>query len=353
VVGYRFEMPTERIQATFDDRSVLELSAREVPTKTDLDPIVGEMKLLELPLREHRLNTVAFAIAKRTLDNYFRDDDANPKPWLFPQLVDISRRWMDECVKTGDNAFPQMLLLAEWSHAAAEKIHRAITNGTAGERRLIPTLRPYDSIGSTDDVLFETTKTTYDTTKSHVNRVAQDSGWETELAAKLEDMPEVVSYVKNQGLNLKIPYTFEGRAANYVPDFLIRLRDRDSRSDDDLLTLLLEVSGEAKKEKQAKVAAAADLWIPAVNNWGGLGRWGFLEVTHMENAADRIRARFVDQVRRRRRDAAGARGGGGARSGRWHAAARRAGRPRVRPHRARARRPARGAAGAGRHASGP
>ena len=44
-----------------------------------------------------------------------------------------------------------------------------------------------------------------------------------------------------------------------MPDFLIRLRDPASRGDDDLLTLLLEVSGEAKKEKQAKVAAAADL----------------------------------------------------------------------------------------------
>jgi type III restriction enzyme len=294
VVGYRFEMPTERIQARFDDRSILELSARDVPTKIQIDPIVGEEKVLTLDeLRARRLNTVAFTIAKRTLDNYFRDDDDNPKPWLFPQLVDISRRWMDECVKTGDNAFPQMLLLAEWSHAAAEKIHRAITNGTPGERRLIPTLRPYDSIGSTDDVYFETTKTTYDTEKSHVNKVAQDSGWETELAAKLEEMPEVVSYVKNQGLNLKIPYTYEGRSANYVPDFLIRLRDRDSRSDNDLLTLLLEVSGEAKKEKQAKVDTARDTWVPAVNNWGGLGRWAFVEVTQMENAADLIRARLI------------------------------------------------------------
>lgn len=236
-----------------------------------------------------------FAVAKRTLDNYFRDDDDNSRPWLFPQLTSITRRWIDECVTPylGDGAFPQLLLLAEWSHAAAEKIHRAIVSGTAGEKRLIPTLRPYDSIGSTDDVYFETTKTTYDTTKSHVNRVAQDSGWETELAAKLEDMPEVVSYAKNQGLNLKIPYTFEGRSANYVPDFLIRIRDRDSRGDDDLLTLLLEVSGEAKKEKQAKVAAAQHLWVPAVNNWGGLGRWAFLEVTHMENAAALIRERFV------------------------------------------------------------
>jgi type III restriction enzyme len=293
VIGYRFEMPTERIEAKFDERSIVELSTRDVPTNTELDPIVGELKTLNLPLREHRLNTVVFTVAKRTLDNFFKDDDANPRPWLFPQLVAITRRWIDECVKTGDNAYPQMLLLAEWSHAAAEKIHRAITNGTTGEKRLVPTLRPYDSIGSTDDVYFETTKTTYDTTKSHVNKVAQDSGWETELAAKLEGMPEVVSYAKNQGLNLKIPYTFEGRSANYVPDFLIRLRNRDSTGEDNLLTLLLEVSGEAKKEKQAKVDTARDTWVPAVNNWGGLGHWEFLEVTHMENAAELIRSKFL------------------------------------------------------------
>ena len=56
----------------------------------------------------------------------------------------------------------------------------------------------------------------------------QDSGWESKLAQVLEDMPEVVAYAKNQGLNFKIPYTFEGRAGNYVPDFLIRLRDAAS-----------------------------------------------------------------------------------------------------------------------------
>ncbi len=295
VTGYRYEMPAERLSATFDDKSVLELSTREVPTETQLDPIVGEMNLLHLPLKEHRFNTVVFAVAKRTLDNFFRDDDGGERPWLFPQLTEITRRWINECVVPyiGDGAYPQLLLLAEWSHAAAEKIHRGIVMGTPGVKRLVPSLRPYEPTGSTDDVSFETTKVCFHTTKSHINRVAQDSNWETELAQKLETMPEVVSYAKNQGLILKIPYTYEGRAANYVPDFLIRLRDRDSRGDDDLLTLVLEVSGEAKKEKQAKVAAAGDLWIPAVNNWGGLGRWAFLEVSHMENAADLIRSRFL------------------------------------------------------------
>ncbi len=34
-----------------------------------------------------------------------------------------------------------------------------------------------------------------------------------------------------------------------------------------LLTLVIEVTGEAKKEKQAKVATAEHLWTVAVNNW--------------------------------------------------------------------------------------
>jgi type III restriction enzyme len=186
-----------------------------------------------------------------------------------------------------------MLLFAEYSYAAAERIQRAIYAGTRGEKCLIPSLRPYEAIGSTDDVWFETTKTVYETEKSHLNLVVQDSGWESKLAETLESMPEVVSYAKNQGLNLKVPYTHEGRAGNYVPDFLIRLRDPASSGPDDLLTLVLEVSGEARADKQAKVAAAEHLWTVAVNNWGGLGRWAFLEVTDPWDAGNLIRARFL------------------------------------------------------------
>ena len=85
----------------------------------------------------------------------------------------------------------------------------------------------------------------------------------------------------------------KGRAANYVPDFLIRLRDQASTGPTDLLTLMLEVTGEAKKEKQAKVATAEQLWVEAVNNWAGLGRWAFLEVTDPWDAENLIRTRYL------------------------------------------------------------
>ncbi|MFH0751322.1 MAG: DEAD/DEAH box helicase family protein [Chloroflexota bacterium] len=304
LMGYRWEMPTDRLTATFDEHAVLALSTDEVPTTVELDPIVGEIAIHSLDdLREQRLNTVVFAVAKRTLDNYFRDEGDAERPWLFPQLARIARAWIEACVRPNlkDHAFVQMLMLTEYSHAAAERLYRSIVSGTAGEKRLVPILRPYEAIGSTDGISFETTKHCYDITNSHVNRVALDSGWEAKLAEVLDGMPEVVSFVKNQGLNFKIPYTYEGRAGHYVPDYLIRLRDglgegRPTAGDgpDDLLTLVLEVTGERKKEKQAKVATATDLWVPAVNNWGGLGRWAFLEVTDPWDAGNLIRARFLE-----------------------------------------------------------
>jgi type III restriction enzyme len=230
---------------------------------TELDPIVGEREIHTIDLSSQRMQTVVFAVAKRTLDNHFQDDAGTSRPWLFPQLVRITKQWIDECVTPfkKDGAFEQVLLFTEYSHRAADKIRQAIYAGTRGEKRLMPVLRPYEPIGSTDDVWFETTKVCFESEKSHINLVPQDSGWESKLAQVLEDHPAVVAYAKNQGLNLKIPYTYEGRASNYVPDFLVRLRDAASTGPDDLLTLLIEVTGEPKKEKQAKVATAEHVWI--------------------------------------------------------------------------------------------
>lgn len=64
---------------------------------------------------------------------------------------------------------------------------------------------------------------------------------------------------------------------------------------DDPLNLIIEVSGEKKKEKEAKVATARTIWVPAVNNHGGLGRWGFVEVTDPWDAASLIQSEIGDR----------------------------------------------------------
>jgi len=51
----------------------------------------------------------------------------------------------------------------------------------------------------------------------------------------------------------------------------------------------LEVSGFPGGHKDTKVATARTLWVPAVNNHGDFGRWGFVEVTDVTEAVGAVR----------------------------------------------------------------
>ena len=279
LVGYKYDFSAGRLKYRFDDSTRVTLSTADVPTDTENAPIVGESVHITLDeLKTRRPQEVAFKLARRTLERYFRDDGGSLMPWFFPQLLDISRRWLDECVQLKDNTFPQLLLLSETAEAATEKIYGAIVGSDAGKRSLKPIPRPYDPVGSTRYVDFDTTKPTFvtDANKCHVSHVAADTNsWEQKAAQAIEEMPEVLHYVKNQGLGFTIPYTLDGEQHQYLPDFIVHYKDGHA----DYLNVIVEVSGQAKKDKAAKVATGRDFWVPAVNAHGGYGRWAFVEVT--------------------------------------------------------------------------
>jgi len=290
LIGYRYDLPKERLTANFTQDSMMALSTADIPTKTENAPIVGETSIHTLDeLKSRREQEVAFLLGKLTLDKYFRDDDGNAKPWLFPQMVGIAKQWLRECVTLKDNTFPQLLLLIEFAHDAADRIYKAIITSQDGPKYLKPILRPYDYTGSTRYVDFDTTRPVYptDPNKCHISHVVADTeSWEQKMAQALEEMDEVVCYVKNHNLGFTIPYTFEGEDRNYMPDFIVRVND----GKEDLLNLIIEVTGEKKKDKAAKVSTARNLWVPAVNNHGGFGRWAFLEIADPWDAKNTIRA---------------------------------------------------------------
>jgi type III restriction enzyme len=288
LTGYKYELPAERLAAEFGQDSRLILSTADIPTKTENAPIIGESSIHTLEDLQHRReNEVVFLLSKLVLEKYFLDEAGTVKPWLFPQLLQIARRWLAECVVWKDNTFPQLILLIEFAYAAAEKIYRAIVAADSGEKRLKPIPRPFETIGSTRYVDFNTTKPTYQAApdKCHVSHVAMDSNWEAKMAAALEDMDEVMHYIKNQGLGFTIPYTLNGEERNYLPDYIVRVKNGGGQP----LNLVIEVTGEKKKDKEAKVATARDLWVPAVNNHGEWGNWAFLEITDPWNAMSAIR----------------------------------------------------------------
>jgi len=228
LTGYRYELPAERLSAKFTDDSRMALSTADIPTKVENAPIVGEMSIHTLDeLKLRREQEVIFLLAKFVSERYLRDADNSLKPWLFPQLLKIARDWREQCVTLKDNTFIQLLLLIEFANQAAQKIYHAIVNAEVGGKRLLPILRPFDTIGSTRYVDFDTTRSTYRTRedKCHVSDVVLHSGWEAKMAQTLEEMPEVLSYVKNQNLGFTIPYTMDSEEHNYTPDFIVKVVD--------------------------------------------------------------------------------------------------------------------------------
>jgi len=297
LTGYRYELPAERLSAKFTEDSKMALSTADIPTKTENAPIVGQTSIHTLDdLKLRREQEVIFLLAKYVLERYLRDADNNSKPWLFPQLLKIARDWREQCVTLKDNTFIQLLLLIEFANQAAQKIYHAIVNADGGSKRLLPILRPFDTIGSTRYVDFDTTRSTYRTRedKCHVSDVVLHSGWEGKMAQTLEDMPEALSYVKNQNLGFTIPYTMDSEEHNYTPDFIVKIDDGHGKADP--LNLIIEVTGEKKKDKEIKVSTARTLWIPAVNNHGGFGRWAFVEILDPWNAQQELREFIKNEV---------------------------------------------------------
>jgi len=286
LLGYRYDLSGEKIAATFDADSGLALSTNEVATRTENAAIAGKSSIHTLDdLKRRREHEVAFSLAKQTLEKYFPE-----QAWLFPQLLAITKRWLSTCLMCKDDTFPQLLLLTEYAHDATDRIYKAIVRSSEGTPALKPIIRPYDPVGSTRYVDFDTTRPVYATRadKCHISHVVADSNWEIKFAQTLEDMPEVIRYVKNHGLNFTIPYTLAGEEHSYFPDYIVHLDD--GHGPDDLLNLIVEVSGEKKKDKDAKVATARTLWVPSVNNHGGFGRWDFIEIVDPWNAEHCIRA---------------------------------------------------------------
>jgi type III restriction enzyme len=289
LMGYRYELPAEKLSARFTEDSQMVISTADIPTKTENAPIVGETSIHTLDeLKIRREQEVIFLLSKFVLEKYLRDADNNTKPWLFPQLLGITKEWCEKCVACKDNTFIQLLLLIEFANQAAQKIYLSIVNADTGNKRLMPVLYPFDTIGSTRHVDFDTIRTTYRTRedKCHVSDVVLHSGWEGKMAQTLEDMNEVIAYVKNQNLGFNIPYILDSEEHNYVSDFIVKLDDGHGKENP--LNLIIEVTGQKKKDKEIKVSTARTLWVPAVNNHGDFGRWGFIEIRYPWNAMTEI-----------------------------------------------------------------
>jgi type III restriction enzyme len=289
VSGYRRELPSERLEAQFDEDSRLVITPEDIgPTSVTMEGIVGAgVTITPEVLAQLRPSEISFNLAKHLLYTHFRDEDGFPKQHLFPQIQRIARRWIDEGYLETRGVPIGAILYQEQLARAAEKIDIACTRGGGGH--VVAVLDPYNPTGSTRHLNFITSKACWKTgaqpPKSQISHVVQDSSWEIALAQALEGHDRVLAYAKNQALGFEIPYLDGGVMRRYLPDFLVRLN-----AGGEPLNLVLEMKGQRDESDKAKAQTARELWAPGVNALGGYGRWAFAEFTDPYTTDEELQA---------------------------------------------------------------
>ena len=282
VAGYRVELPRERLKAEFNPDSVLHLTPDLVgPSITRNQGIIGEGVDLNLVhTNDLRPSTLLFHLTHRLLDTKWRDPGEEPKLHLFGQLKRITKQWLERCLVCKGGTYPAQLMYQELADMACENITAAITRAEMGNRPVKAVLDPYNPVGSTVHVNFNTTKTSRwqtDAGSCHINWVILDSDWEAEFCRVAECHPRVKAYVKNHNLGLEVPYRYGSETRTYLPDFIVLIDD--GRGKDDLLHLIVEIKGYRREDAKVKKATMDTYWVPGVNNQGRSGRWAFAEFT--------------------------------------------------------------------------
>jgi len=282
VVGYRVELPEELLSATFNEDSTLVLTPELVGATSTLNSgIIGENVDLTLKhTADQRFSTIVFRLTTRLLDTKWQDADGEPQYHLFGQLKRITRDWLENHLECKGGAYPAQLEYKALADMACERIHAAINRTYIGERPVTAVMDPYNPVGSTMHVNFNTSRQLRwetDARRCHVNWAILDSGWEGEFCRVVEGHPRVRAYVKNQGLGLEVPYRYGSDSRTYIPDFIVLVND--GNQDTDLLHLVVEIKGYRGEDAKEKKATMETYWVPAVNHATSHGRWAFAELT--------------------------------------------------------------------------
>jgi len=309
VQGYRVELPEERLPWKFNEDSVLELNPYLIgPSVTQNAGIIGEGVDLNLVhTGDMRPSTLLFHLTKHLLENHWREPGEAPKLYLFGQLKRIAKEWLDTCLECKGGTYPAQLMYPELADMACKRITDAIVRALLEARpeeaatRIKAVLDPYNPVGSTNHVNFNTSKTDRwetDARRCHLNWVILDSDWEGEFCRVAESHPRVRAYVKNHNLGLEVPYRYGSETRIYLPDFIVHVDD--GHGEDDLLHLIVEIKGYRREDAKEKKSTMETYWVPGVNNLRQYGRWAFAEFTDVfqmqDDFAKKVEAEFGEMI---------------------------------------------------------
>ncbi len=113
--------------------------------------------------------------------------------------------------------------------------------------------------------------------KSHINHTVFDSTWEANNASIIDKHATVRAFAKNDHLGFFVKYNYRGILKNYIPDYIIELKNGDK--------LVLEVKGQDSDENRVK-REFLNLWVKAVNETKRFGKWHWAVVFNSSEIHD-------------------------------------------------------------------
>jgi len=283
VGGYRVDFPKERIAVDFSAMEPYVLTPEHVgATEVRMSGIIGESHDVTLEyLQQKRISEIGYKIASYWVTEKLRDPNQAPKMHLFNDAKRIVLQWLKSgLLECKDGTEPAQLLYRQLTDEVCDLLMAALVDRPGGDPIVRAVLDPFEPEGTTMDVSFSTSSDSRhwaNETRSHVNWIVTDSGWETRFAEILDAHPNVEAYARNHNLGLEVPYLMEGEARRYLPDFLIRLRSDTPK------TLVVEIKGFRGHDAMLKAQTIQNKWIPAVNRLGAFGRWAFAELRAVED----------------------------------------------------------------------
>lgn len=273
-----------RIAVDWDTVAPLNLDPSNIPPEVEMKALninnegrlsltgPGRIDLVKLDAfrSQHRIQALVFDVARDLTKSYKQQASCEvPTHVLFPQIVAIAKRYIDEMVVVVPPADRKDLFLSPYYGWLVEHLTSAIrSDTTAGETPEVPIYESSRGPGSTRDVDTWTSKPVREVCKSHVNYIVADTKrWEQSAAYYIDTHEKVAAFVKNHGLGFAIPYLHNGQPHDYIPDFIIRFTGEDERY------LILEIKGHDQLKDVKRHAAGR--WVAAVNADGSHGTWQY------------------------------------------------------------------------------
>jgi type III restriction enzyme len=212
---------------------------------------------------------------------------APDRPWLFANLVRLADQWLRDCVTYDADAFVGLLLPAQAAHRAAEKLFGVLVDLMEhdGTEVLLPMFRRFDPEGSTADVDFLTRKVVIPATKSQVSHVVLDgikgNTWEEGVAGILEhhDLVHGLREERPTSASTDPLRPSRARATTTSPTSWCA-SSPVTRARIDACSSSRCPAATSRRHPPAGQGRRppADQWCTAVNNHGGWGRWGYVEI---------------------------------------------------------------------------